>query len=147
MAQKTQSPEFSNLIFVKFLWHSFLYFKLLIYLPEIRRPKCFRGFAPFLEHLPTGLLREPVTELIYSTPRPPPAFSSIFVPKWTLGYQTFKTTPLKKMTMMNLIIAKNEFDPYDAMVDQLAIDSLQYPDRYISSGKVVLTNIKSVSRQ
>ena len=27
--------------------------------------------------------------------------------------------------MMNLIIAKNEFDPYDAMVDQLAIDSLQ----------------------
>ena len=27
--------------------------------------------------------------------------------------------------MMNLIIAKNEFDPYDAMVSQLAIDSLQ----------------------
>ena len=26
---------------------------------------------------------------------------------------------------MNLIIAKNEFDPYDAMVRQLAIDSLQ----------------------
>ena len=26
---------------------------------------------------------------------------------------------------MNLIIAKNEFDPYDAMVGQLAIDSLQ----------------------
>ena len=26
---------------------------------------------------------------------------------------------------MNLIIAKNEFDPYDAMVSQLAIDSLQ----------------------
>ena len=46
MAQKTQSPEFSNSIFVKFLWHSFLYFKLLIYLPEIRRPKCFRGFTP-----------------------------------------------------------------------------------------------------
>ena len=29
--------------------------------------------------------------------------------------------------MMNLIITKNEFDPYDAMVDQLAIDSLQIP--------------------
>ena len=26
---------------------------------------------------------------------------------------------------MNLVIAKNEFDPYHAMVDQLAIDSLQ----------------------
>ena len=26
---------------------------------------------------------------------------------------------------MNLIIAKNEFDPYDAMVGQLAIGSLQ----------------------
>ena len=26
---------------------------------------------------------------------------------------------------MNSIIAKNEFDPYDAMVGQLAIDSLQ----------------------
>ena len=50
------------------------------------------------------------------------------------------------MTMMNLIISKNEFDPNDAMVDQLAIDSLQYPDRYISSGKVVLTNIKPVSK-
>ena len=48
--------------------------------------------------------------------------------------------------MMNLIIAKNEFDLYDAMVDQLAIDSLQYLDRYISLGKVVLTNIKSVSK-
>ena len=58
----------------------------------------------------------------------------------------FQDYTVKKMTMMNLIIAKNEFDPYDAMVDQLAIDSLQYPDRYISSGKVVLTNIKSVSK-
>ena len=29
------------------------------------------------------------------------------------------------MTMMSLIIAKNEFDPYDAMVGQLAIDGLQ----------------------
>ena len=27
--------------------------------------------------------------------------------------------------MMNLIIAKNELDTYDAMVGQLAIDSLQ----------------------
>ena len=27
--------------------------------------------------------------------------------------------------MMNLIVVKNEFDPNDAMVDQLAIDSLQ----------------------
>ena len=26
---------------------------------------------------------------------------------------------------MNLMIAKNEFDPYDALVGQLAIDSLQ----------------------
>ena len=26
---------------------------------------------------------------------------------------------------MNLIIVKNEFDPYDAMASQLAIDSLQ----------------------
>ena len=132
MAQKTQSPEFSNSIFVKFLWHSFLYFKLLIYLPEIRRPKYFRGSPSLPWTPPTGLLHEPVTELIYSTSRPPPAFFLIFVTKWTLRYQTFKTTPLKEMTMMNLIIAKNEFDPYDAMVDQLAINSLQYPDRYIS---------------
>ena len=29
--------------------------------------------------------------------------------------------------MMNLIIANNEIDPYDAMVGQLAIDSLQIP--------------------
>ena len=29
------------------------------------------------------------------------------------------------MTMKNLIIAKNEFDPYDAMAGLLAIDSLQ----------------------
>ena len=48
--------------------------------------------------------------------------------------------------MMNLIITKNEFDPCDAMVGQLAIDSLQYPDRYISLGKLVLTNIKSVGK-
>ena len=27
--------------------------------------------------------------------------------------------------MMNVIIAKNEFAPYDVMVGQLAIDSLQ----------------------
>ena len=47
---------------------------------------------------------------------------------------------------MNLIFATNEFDPYDAMVGQLAIYNLQYPDRYISSGKVVLTNINSVSK-
>ena len=58
----------------------------------------------------------------------------------------FKTATLKEMTMMNLIIAKNEFDPYDAMVNKLAIDSLQYPGRYISLEKVVLTNIKSVSK-
>ena len=101
MAQKSQSPEFSNSIFVKFLGHSFLYFKLLIY------------------------LHEPVTGLIYSTSRPPPAFCSIFVHKWTLGYHTFKTTLLKEMTMKNLITAKNEFDPYDAMAGLLAIDSLQ----------------------
>ena len=49
--------------------------------------------------------------------------------------------------MMNLIIAKNGFDLYDAMVDQLAIENLKYPDRCISLGKVVLTNIKSVSKQ
>ena len=125
MAQKTQSPEFSNSISVKFLGHRFLYFKLLIYLPEIKRPKCFRGVIPFLEHLQTRLLHEPGTELIYSTSRSPLAFCSIFVPKWTLGYNTFKTTSIKEMTMMNLIAAKNEFDPYDAMVGQLAIDSLQ----------------------
>ena len=125
MAQKTQSPEFSNSIFVKFLGHSFLYFKLLIYLPEIKRPQYFRDFTPFLEHLLTGLFFEPVTEVIYSISRPPPAFYSIFVPKWTLGYHTFKTTSIKEITMMNLIVAKNEFDPYGAMVGQLAIDSLQ----------------------
>ena len=121
MAQKTQSREFSNSVFVKFLGHSFLYFKLSIYPPEVKRPNCFRGFTPFLELLLTGLLHEPVTELIYSTSRPPPAFYSIFVQKWTF---TFNSAPLKEMTMMNLIIAKNESDPYDAMVSQLAIDSL-----------------------
>ena len=125
MAQKIQSPEFSKSIFIKFLDHSFLYFKLLIYLPEIKRAKCFRGFTPFLEHLLTGILHELVTELKYSTSRTPPAFYSIFIPKWILGYHTFNTTSLKEMTMMNLIIVKNEFDPYDAMVGQLTIDSLQ----------------------
>ena len=45
---KTQSPEFSNSIFLKFLGHSFLYFKLLIYLPQVKRPNCFRGFSPSL---------------------------------------------------------------------------------------------------
>ena len=122
--KKTQSPEFSNSIFIKFLGHSLVYFKLLIYLPELKRPKNLRGSPPpfpFLEHLLTGLLHEPVTELIYSTSRPPSAFYSIFVQKWTF---TFKSAPLKEMTMMNLIIAKNESDPYDAMVSQLAIDSL-----------------------
>ena len=79
---------------------------------------------PFLENLLTRLFHEPVTELIYSTSRPPLAFYSIFVPKWTLGYHTFKTTSIKKIRMMNLIVAKNEFNPYDAMVGQLAIDSL-----------------------
>ena len=123
MAQKTQSPEFSNSIFVKFLWHSFLYFKLLIYLPEIRRTRCFRDFTPFLEHLLAGLLHEPVTELICRTSRPHPLHFSQSL--FQNGYQTFKATLLKEMTMMNLIIAKNEFDPYDAMVGQLAIDSLQ----------------------
>ena len=58
-------------------------------------------------------------------PDPHLHFISILVPKWTLGYHTFKITPLKEMTKMNLIIAKNEFDSYDAMVGQLAIDSLQ----------------------
>ena len=65
--KKTQSPEFSNSIFKKFLGHSLVYFKLLIYLPEIKRPKCFRDSPPpfpFLEHLLTGLLHQPVTELI-----------------------------------------------------------------------------------
>ena len=80
---------------------------------------------PFLEHLLTRLSHEPVTELIHSTSRPPLAFYSIFVPKWTLGYHTFKTTSIKEMTIMNLIVDKNEFDPYVAMVGQLAIDSLQ----------------------
>ena len=125
MAQKTQSPEFSNSILVKFLGHSFLSFKLLIYLPEVKRPKCFRGITSFLENLLTGLLHEPVTELIYSTCRPPSSFYLIFVHKWILGYHNFKTTPLKEMKTLNLIIAKNEFDPYDVMVGQLAIDSLQ----------------------
>ena len=44
--KKTQSPEFSNSIFIKFLGHSLVYFKLLIYLPELKRPKCFRGSPP-----------------------------------------------------------------------------------------------------
>ena len=125
MAQKTQSPEFSNSIFVKLLGHSLFYFKLLIYLPEIKRPNVLGVLTPFYEHLLTRLFHEPVTELIYSTSRRPLAFYSIFVPKWTLGYHTFKTTSIKEITMMNLIVAKNEFDPYDAMVGQLAIDSLQ----------------------
>ena len=36
----------------------------------------------------------------------------------------FKDYINKKIIMMNLIVAKNDFDPYDAMVGQLAIDSL-----------------------
>ena len=136
MAQKTQSPEFSNPIFVKFLGHIFLYFKLFIYLPEIKRPQCFRDFTPFLEHLLTGLLYEPVTELIYSTSRSPPAFYSIFVPKWTLGYYTFKTTSLKEI----------EFDYSQKWIWSIWCYGFKSPDRYISLRKVVRTNIKSVSR-
>ena len=144
MAQKTQSPEFSNSIFVKFLWHSFLYFKLLIYLPEIRRTRCFRDFTPFLEHLLAGLLHEPVTEIICRTSRPHPLHFSQSL--FQNGYQTFKATLLKEMTMMNLIIAKNEFDPYDAMLASWQLIVFESPDRYINSRKALLTNIKSVSK-
>ena len=45
--------------------------------------------------------------------------------KMDIRVSHFQDIPLKKMTMMNLIIAKNEFDPYDAMAGQLGTDSLQ----------------------
>ena len=128
MAQKTQSPEFSNSIFVKFLGHSFLYFKLLIYLPEIKRPKCFRGVTPFLPGTPTNNAPTWTCCRAYTQHLQTPTCILLNlpnVPKWTLGYPTFKATSIKEITMMNLIVAKNEFDPYDAMVGQLAIDSLQ----------------------
>ena len=92
-------------------------------------PKCFKDFTP-LEHLLTGLRHEPAiaTELT----APPDthlhftAFkNSIFVQKWTLRYPSFKTTPLKEMAMTVEREEENDFDPYDAMVGQLAIDSLQ----------------------
>ena len=147
MTQNTQSPEYSNSILAKFLGHSFLYFILLIYLPVVKRSKFFRGFTPFLAHLLIGLLHEPVTELIYSTSRLPPAFYSIFIQRWILGYHTFKTTPLKEMTMMNLIIAKNEFDPYVVLwLANWQLIIFKSPNRYINSRKAVLTNIKSVSK-
>ena len=125
MAQKTQSPEFWNSIFAKFLGHSFHCFKLLIYLPEVKRPKCVRGFTPLpwtptIGAPPWTYYRAYTQHLQTRT-----CIYSIFVQKWTLGYNTFKTTPLKEVTMMKLIIAKNEFDPYDSMVGQLTINSLQ----------------------
>ena len=119
MTQKTQSPEFSNSIFIKSLGDSFFYFKLLIYLQEVKRPKCFRGFTPFLEYLLTGLLHEPITEHLHT-----PTFILLnLCSKIDIRVSHVQDYTVKKMTMMNLIIAKNEFDPYDAMVGQLAIDS------------------------
>ena len=51
--------------------------------------------------------------------------NSIFVQKWTLGYHIFLTKPLKEMTMTAEREEENEFDPYDAMVCQLAIEMLK----------------------
>ena len=63
----------------------FLYFKLPIYPPDVKRAKCFRGFTC---HDPlTGLCHEPFTELT-APPDPHLHFTtlknSIFVQKWTL---------------------------------------------------------------
>ena len=92
-------------------------------------PKCFKDFTP-LEHLLTELRHGHaiVTELT-APPDPHLHFTafknSIFVQKWTLEYPIFKTIPLKEMAMTVEREEENDFDPYDAMVGQLAIDSLQ----------------------
>ena len=48
--------------------------------------------------------------------------------------------------MMNLIIAKNEFDPYDVILASWQLIVFESSDRYINSRKAVLTNIKAVSK-
>ena len=144
MAQKTQSPEFSNSIFVKFLGHSFLYFKLLIYLPEIKRPQCFRGFTPlpwtptnrappwtcyraYIQHLqtPTCILLNLCSEMDIRVSH----FQDYIVKRnWIWS--------LPKMNLIHMMLWLASW--------QLIV--FKSSDRYISSRKAVLTNIKSVSK-
>ena len=142
MAQKTQSPEFSNSIFVKFLGHSFLYFKLLIYLPEIKRPKCFRGVTPFPwtptnKALPWTCYRAYTQHLQTST-----CILLNLCSKMDIRVSHFQDCNIKwwiwslpkiNLTHMMLWLASWQLIVFKSS------------DRYISSGKGVLTNIKSVS--
>ena len=52
------------------------------------------------------------------------------------------TVNKKQITMTVEREEENEFDPYDAMVDQLAIDSFKSLDKYINSRETAFTNIK-----
>ena len=143
MAQKNQSPEFSKLIFVKFIGHSVLYFKLFIYLLEIKRLKCFRGFT----HLPWTPTNRAPPSTCYRV-----SVQHLQTPTWILLNLCSKmdirvshfqdcnikwwiwSLPKMNLTHMMLWLASWQLIVFKS------------PDRYISSGKVVLTNIKSVSR-
>ena len=143
MAQKTQSSEFSNSIFEKFLGHSFLYFKLLIYLPEIKRPKCFRGVTPFPwtptnKALPWTCYRAYTQHLQTST-----CILLNLCSKMDIRVSHFQDYIVKRnwiwsLPKMNLIHMMLWLASWQLIV-------FKSSDRYISSGKGVLTNIKSVS--
>ena len=143
MAQKNQSPEFSKSIFVKFIGHSVLYFKLFIYLLEIKRLKCFRGFTP-LPWTPTNRAPPSTCYRVYVQHLQTPTCILLnLCSKMDIRVSHFQDCNIKwwiwslpkiNLTHMMLWLASWQLIVFKSS------------DRYISSGKVVLTNIKSVSR-
>ena len=143
MAQKNQSPEFSKSIFVKFIGHSVLYFKLFIYLLEIKRLKCFRGFTP-LPWTPTNRAPPSTCYRVYVQHLQTPTCIWLnLCSKMDIRVSHFQDCNIKwwiwslpkiNLTHMMLWLASWQLIVFKSS------------DRYISSGKVVLTNIKSVSR-
>ena len=144
MAQKNQSPEFSKSIFVKFIGHSVLYFKLFIYLLEIKRLKCFRGFTP-LPWTPTNRAPPSTCYRVYVQHLQTPTCILLnLCSKMDIRVSHFQDYIVKRnwiwsLPKMNLIHMMLWLASWQLIV-------FKSPDRYISSGKVVLTNIKSVSK-
>ena len=143
MAQKNQSPEFSKLIFVKFIGHSVLYFKLFIYLLEIKRLKCFRGFT-HLPWTPTNRAPPSTCYRVYVQHLQTPTWILLnLCSKMDIRVSHFQDCNIKwwiwSLPKMNLTHMMLWLASWQLIV-------FKSPDRYISSGKVVLTNIKSVSR-
>ena len=143
MAQKNQSPEFSKSIFVKFIGHSVLYFKLFIYLLEIKRLKCFRGFTP-LPWTPTNRAPPSTCYRVYVQHLQTPTCILLnLCSKMDIRVSHFQDCNIKwwiwSLPKINLTHMMLWLPSWQLIV-------FKSSDRYISSGKVVLTNIKSVSR-